>query len=56
MDVFQLVKGLKKEDAFRITAMALAINLHNFRSDVSRDTDKVVSDAKRIEDYLVNGT
>ncbi len=56
MDVFQVVKGLTKPEALRIVATELAIELHNFRSDVTRDTERVIEDAKRIRDYLENGT
>ncbi len=55
MEVFSGVK-ITKPEAFRVAAMQLAIELHNFRSDVTRVTDKSVEDAKRIEDYLTNGT
>jgi hypothetical protein len=44
------------EETRRIAAMELAINLHNFRSDVTRNTDKVIDDAKIIYTYLENGT
>ncbi len=56
MNVFQLVKGLKKDEALRITAVELAIQLANFRTDVSRETERVITDAKRIREYLENGT
>jgi hypothetical protein len=55
MEVFQQVK-ITKEEAFRVAATALAIELHNFRSDLTRDTEVFISDAKRIKDYLENGT
>lgn len=45
-----------KEDEFRrITSMGLAIKLSNFRSDIGRDTEKVISDAKRIGEYIEDG-
>jgi hypothetical protein len=44
------------EELRRVTAMQLAINLNNFRNDISRDTEKVITDAKRIGEYLENGT
>jgi hypothetical protein len=56
MELFQLVKGLKKEEAIRMVAVELAIQLHNFRSDVSRNTDAVIDDSKRIYTYITNGT
>jgi predicted DNA-binding protein len=55
-DLFQLVKGLNKDEAIRIAAMELANQLNNFRNDLSRSTEKVVKDAKRIEQYLTLGT
>jgi hypothetical protein len=45
-----------KVEERRKTAMELAIELHNFRSDITRDTEKVITDAKRIGEYLENGT
>ncbi len=55
MEVFQQVK-ITKDEAFRIAATALAIELHNFRSDITRDTEQFINDAKRIRQYLENGT
>jgi hypothetical protein len=55
-DLFQEVKGLTKDEALRITAMELANELHNFRSDVPRDEAEVVETAKRIFTYLTTGT
>lgn len=53
--MFQQVK-ITKDEAFRIAATALAIELHNFRSDLTRDTETFINDAKRIREYLENGT
>lgn len=46
---------VSKEEERREKAMELAIQLHNFRSDVSRSTEKTIEDAKRIEGYLEDG-
>ena len=56
MNVFQLVKGLIKDEALRITAVELATQLHNFRTDIPLNIEKVIIDAKRIKEYLDNGT
>ncbi len=55
MEVFQTVKIVKAE-ALRIASVEFAIQLHNFRTDVTRDTEKVINDAKRINTYLELGT
>lgn len=39
----------------REKAVELAIQLHNFRSDVTRETETVILDSKRIYEYLENG-
>jgi hypothetical protein len=56
MELFQVVKGLTKQEAVRITSVELAIRLHDFRDDVSIDVDKVILDAKKIVTYLETGT
>jgi predicted RNA-binding protein with PIN domain len=55
MEVFQQIK-ITKDEAFRIAATALAIELHNFRTDVTRSKEELIEDAKRIKEYLENGT
>ncbi len=54
MEVFQLVKVTKPE-AIRIASVEFAIQLHNFRSDLTRSTELVIESAKRIRDYLETG-
>jgi hypothetical protein len=44
------------EETRRRISMELAIDLHNFRSDITRDTERVIADAKRIIEYLEIGT
>lgn len=55
MEVFQGVK-ITKPEAFRIAAVDLALKLHNWRSDLVVDADKIVEDAKRINNYLENAS
>jgi hypothetical protein len=55
MNLFQVIKGLTKEEAFRMVAMELAIELRNFRGDVTRNTNDVIVDAKLIFTYLETG-
>jgi hypothetical protein len=56
MDLFQVVKGLTKQEAIRISSVELAIRLHDFRDDVSVDNEKIIADAKRIVTYLETGS
>ncbi len=51
MNLFQPVK-ITKAEAIRIISVELAIQLHNFRTDLARETEKVIEDAKQIETYL----
>jgi hypothetical protein len=55
MEVFQQIK-ITKDEAFRIAAIVLAVELHNFRTDIARETETFIDDAKRIKEYLENGT
>ena len=55
MEVFQSVKIVKAE-ALRIASVEFAIQLHNFRTDVTRETERLITDAKRINTYLETGT
>ncbi len=47
---------ISKDEAHRVASVYLAIQLHNFRSDMTRDTDGVVDDAKRILKFIEDGT
>jgi hypothetical protein len=55
MEVFDNVK-IDKTEAIRIASLEFAIQLHNFRSDLPRETVKVIKDAKRIRRWLTYGT
>jgi hypothetical protein len=55
MELWNLNK-INKDEAFRIQAVDFAIKLHNFRDDITRDPEKIINDAKRIETYLKGGT
>jgi hypothetical protein len=54
-ELFQPIK-IKKPEAMRIKSIEITISMHNFRSDLSRDIEKVVTDAKRIQQYLEDGS
>jgi hypothetical protein len=53
-EVFQEAK-ITKPEAMRIKSIEITVSMHNFRSDLTRNIDKVISDAKRIQQYLEDG-
>jgi hypothetical protein len=55
LSLFKEVK-ISKTEAFRVAAISRALKMHNYRTDLTRDTEKVIADAKRIYQYLTQGT
>jgi hypothetical protein len=55
LGLFNEVK-ISKTEAFRVAAISRALQLNNYRYDVKRDTEEVIADAKRIYQYLTQGT
>jgi hypothetical protein len=53
-EVFQPTK-ITKSEAIRLKSLEITISMHNFRSDLSRNIDKVIVDTKRIQQYLETG-
>jgi hypothetical protein len=55
MEVFQPLKIVKPQ-AFRVAAVEFALRMQDHRHDVSRDVERLIADARRIQEYLELGT
>jgi hypothetical protein len=47
-EVFQPTK-INKPEAMRVKSVEVTCMMHNFRSDLTRDVEKIILDAKRIQ-------